>query len=123
VCVCVCVCIFFLGGTLNRPHPHILSLYFSYKHIHTHTHTHIYSRCFETFGEDPYVIGQFAKTVIEGIQGPHEDFPDLPPASATMKHFIAYGNSRSGHDRGPVEVRIYIYIHELCVCVYVCVCL
>jgi len=28
--------------------------------------------------------------------GPHEDFPDLPPAAATMKHFIAYGNSRVG---------------------------
>lgn len=26
----------------------------------------------------------------------------LPPAAACMKHFIGYGNSRIGHDRGPV---------------------
>jgi beta-glucosidase len=93
-----------------------------------------WSRCFETFGEDPYVIGQLAKAVIDGklvelmgmgvrvclsvstdppsphyhhatgIQGPHPDFPDLPPAAATMKHFIAYGNSRFGHDRAPVDI-------------------
>lgn len=85
-----------------------------------------WSRCFETFGEDPYVIGQLAKAVIDGmcgvskggsihlteiptlpirpsypntpagIQGPHPDFPTLPPAAATMKHFISYGNSRFG---------------------------
>lgn len=39
-----------------------------------------------------------------GIQNPHPDFPTLPPAAATMKHFIAYGNSRFGHDRAPVDV-------------------
>lgn len=44
------------------------------------------------------------RAIIEGMQGPDERFPILPPAMGTMKHFIGYGNSKIGHDRGPVDV-------------------
>lgn len=38
------------------------------------------------------------------MQANDESFPDLPPAAACMKHFIAYSTSRTGHDRSPIEL-------------------
>lgn len=42
-----------------------------------------WSRCFETFGEDPYVIGQLAKAVIEGT---YLAWPALLPDCPTRMH-------------------------------------
>lgn len=64
----------------------------------------LWSRTYETFGEDPYMIAQMGSAAIEAIQGPDPRFPQAPPAAATMKHFLAYGNVVGGHDRAPVDV-------------------
>lgn len=37
----------------------------------------LWSRTYETFGEDPYLTAQMGRAVIEGIQGPDPRFPDV----------------------------------------------
>ncbi|KXN68296.1 glycoside hydrolase family 3 protein [Conidiobolus coronatus NRRL 28638] len=58
-----------------------------------------WGRVYETFGEDPYVAGELGKQVVKGYQG--ENVCDLKRAdkvAATMKHFIGYSSTKSGHD-------------------------
>jgi beta-glucosidase len=58
-----------------------------------------WGRVYETFGEDPYVAGELGKQVVKGYQG--ENVCDLKrgdKVAATMKHFIGYSSTRSGHD-------------------------
>lgn len=62
-----------------------------------------WSRVYETFGEDPYVVAEMGVANIEGIQVDTED-PDLPTAAACMKHFFAYSHPVTGHDRAPVMI-------------------
>ncbi|KXN68297.1 glycoside hydrolase family 3 protein, partial [Conidiobolus coronatus NRRL 28638] len=59
----------------------------------------MWPRIYETFGEDPYVAGELGKQVVKGYQG--ENVCDLKRAdkvAATMKHFIGYSSTKSGHD-------------------------
>ncbi|OQR90597.1 lysosomal beta glucosidase [Thraustotheca clavata] len=51
-----------------------------------------WSRVYETFGEDPYLVSQMGVAVIRGIQS-------LNLSAACMKHFIGYSNPTSGNDR------------------------
>lgn len=52
-----------------------------------------WSRMYETFGEDPYLVGVFARAVVEGIQ--------QRGVAACGKHFVGYSAPRNGHDRSP----------------------
>ena len=69
-----------------------------------------WSRVYETFGEDPYLTGEMAHAMIQGIQdidvavgsggdvgGNHKNIPSR--AAACAKHFIGYSMPRTGHDR------------------------
>jgi beta-glucosidase len=59
-----------------------------------------WSRVYETFGEDPVVVGQMAAAMIRGIQLP--DNTMVPSrAAACAKHFVGYSMPRTGHDRAP----------------------
>jgi beta-glucosidase len=76
-------------------------------------------RVYETFGEDPHLVGIMARAMIEGIQSTNyggnkirdRDIGGGPPtyghipfttsASACAKHFIGYSLPRTGHDRAP----------------------
>mmetsp|Transcript_12307 Transcript_12307/g.19074 ORF Transcript_12307/g.19074 Transcript_12307/m.19074 type:complete len:1059 (-) Transcript_12307:131-3307(-) len=64
-----------------------------------------WSRVYETFGEDPYVVGQMASSMISGIQALPESSSgqkESPPrAAACAKHFVGYSNPHNGHDRSP----------------------
>jgi beta-glucosidase len=59
-----------------------------------------WSRVYETFGEDPTLVGHMAAAMIQGIQAPE---PSAIPsrAAACAKHFIGYSSPRTGHDRSP----------------------
>ena len=59
-----------------------------------------WSRVYETFGEDPVVVGSMATAMIQGIQATE---PTAIPsrAAACAKHFIGYSGPRTGHDRSP----------------------
>ena len=53
----------------------------------------LWSRMYETFGEDPYLVGIFATEMVNGIQD--------NGAAACAKHFVGYSAPRTGHDRSP----------------------
>lgn len=66
----------------------------------------LWSRVYETFGEDPVVVGSMAKKMIQGIQEPDVDTntttTTIPSrAAASAKHFVGYSNPHNGHDRSP----------------------
>ena len=56
-----------------------------------------WGRIDETYGEDPFLTGQFAKVFIAGLQGDH---PRYLKVAATPKHFAAYSSeaNRGGND-------------------------
>lgn len=42
----------------------------------------------ETYGEDPFLSGELARSFVQGLQGPH---PRYVKASAGCKHFSVHG--------------------------------
>jgi len=67
-----------------------------------------WSRVYETFGEDPVLVGAMAAAMIAGIQEPEdkEDGAAVVPsrAAACAKHFVGYSMPRTGHDRSPAWI-------------------
>ncbi len=61
-----------------------------------------WGRTEECFGEDPYLISEFAVASVEGLQGERLDSEDS--VVATLKHFVAYGSSEGGRNAGPVHM-------------------
>ncbi|OQR92659.1 glycoside hydrolase [Achlya hypogyna] len=64
-----------------------------------------WSRIFESYGEDPYLVSEMIGEAVTGIQS-------VPGVAANFKHFIAYGATSTGDDRGrayPSEYEILNY--------------
>ncbi|OQR99553.1 glycoside hydrolase, partial [Thraustotheca clavata] len=59
-----------------------------------------WSRVYETFGEDPYLASQLGIAAVKGIQS-------APGVAASIKHFIGYGATSNGDDRGPAYLNDY----------------
>ncbi|GAB9468093.1 Lysosomal beta glucosidase [Globisporangium polare] len=57
----------------------------------------LWSRTFETFGEDPYLVSVMADSVIRGLQSNNA-------TAACMKHFVGYSKTPTGHDRDGVTM-------------------
>ncbi|UIR55273.1 glycoside hydrolase family 3 C-terminal domain-containing protein [Sphingobacterium sp. SRCM116780] len=55
-----------------------------------------WSRTEETYGEDPYLIGQMGKAMVQGFQGDHIGQTDK--IIGTLKHFVAYAAPDGGHN-------------------------
>lgn len=55
-----------------------------------------WGRIDETFGEDPYLIGEMAAAIIRGYQG--NDLSDEDSILACAKHYLAYGESVGARD-------------------------
>lgn len=62
----------------------------------------LWSRTFETLGEDPYLISQMGAAIIDGYQGGTS--PDDKHVAACMKHFVGYSGTNSGRDRTPAWI-------------------
>ena len=60
----------------------------------------LWSRFFETFGEDPYLTSQMGTAMIKGYQGNDISSPDK--VAACLKHYMGYSFAFSGKDRTPV---------------------
>lgn len=62
-----------------------------------------WGRTAEGFGEDPYLVSQFAMAMVRGYQG---DGQTIPPGyvAACAKHFVAYGAGRTGLDYAEVNI-------------------
>ena len=65
----------------------------------------LWARFWETFGEDPYLAARMGEALVKGLQATEGYETSVPPrAAACMKHFIAYSNPSTGHDRAPVQL-------------------
>ncbi len=63
----------------------------------------LWSRYFETLGEDPYLASEMGKAIICGYQGDGTDM-DNTHTAACLKHFVGYSASFSGRDRTPAYI-------------------
>ncbi|MEO1717602.1 MAG: glycoside hydrolase family 3 N-terminal domain-containing protein, partial [Planctomycetota bacterium] len=61
-----------------------------------------WSRFFETFGEDPHLAAVMTSAAIDGMQG--ENLAADTSLAATAKHFLGYGDPRTGRDRTPAII-------------------
>lgn len=71
----------------------------------------LWSRFFETFGEDVCLAKKMTASAVIGLQG-SQNATDQFHVAACMKHFLGYSFSLSGHDRTPAwisdrELRTY----------------
>lgn len=62
----------------------------------------LWSRFFETYGEDVYLAKQMTSAAIRGYQGENPSDPEK--VAACMKHFLGYSKPFSGKDRTPAWI-------------------
>ncbi|MBY0424447.1 MAG: glycoside hydrolase family 3 C-terminal domain-containing protein [Cytophagales bacterium] len=60
----------------------------------------LWSRFFETFGEDPYLATQMGVAMVKGYQG--NDISNPEKVAACLKHYMGYSFSFNGKDRSPI---------------------
>jgi len=63
----------------------------------------LWSRYFETLGEDPYLASELGKQFILGYQG-NENKIDRTHVVSCLKHFVGYSMPQSGRDRTPAWI-------------------
>lgn len=61
-------------------------------------------RQWESWGEDPYLQAEMARTETIAIQGEDPNHVDLEHAAVSIKHFMGYGVPSSGKDRTPAYI-------------------
>jgi len=61
-----------------------------------------WGRIDETFGEDPYLIGEFGAALIRGYQG--KGLSDPAAVLATAKHFAGYSETEGGRDSSEADI-------------------
>jgi beta-glucosidase len=62
----------------------------------------LWSRYFETFGEDPFLSSSLGKALVFGYQG--DGVIDRYHGAACLKHFVGYSQPLSGRDRTPAWI-------------------
>ena len=70
----------------------------------------LWSRFFETLGEDPLLASQMGAELVKGYQGTNP--AESTRVAACMKHFVGYSLPRSGRDRTPAWIPERL-LHEL----------
>lgn len=61
-----------------------------------------YGRVEESFGEDTYLCGEFAREIVKGMQGEHLKRPDT--VAAEPKHYVGYGTPVGGLNCAPAAL-------------------
>ncbi|WP_430868837.1 glycoside hydrolase family 3 N-terminal domain-containing protein [Demequina aurantiaca] len=61
-----------------------------------------WGRVSETFGEDPYLIGELASAMVRGYQG--DGLSDPTAILATAKHFAGYSDTQGGRDASEADI-------------------
>lgn len=64
----------------------------------------LWSRMWESFGEDVYTQSVMASQLTRGLQGEDLNHLGMNNVAACLKHFLAYGAAVSGKDRTPSSV-------------------
>ena len=65
-----------------------------------------WGRIEETFGEDPFLVGEMGVAAVLGLQGQPDPAGPLPPGHvfATLKHMTGHGQPESGTNVGPAPI-------------------
>ena len=66
-----------------------------------------WGRVEETFGEDPYLVGQLGQAAVRGFQG-DASFKNRKHVIATLKHFAAHGQPESGMNCAPANLSMRV---------------
>ncbi len=66
--------------------------------------TPLWSRMWESFGEDVLVNSRMASALTRGLQGDDPNHIGMRNVAACLKHYMAYGAAVSGKDRTPSSV-------------------
>ncbi|GAA3198641.1 glycoside hydrolase family 3 N-terminal domain-containing protein [Dactylosporangium siamense] len=61
-----------------------------------------WGRVSETFGEDPFLIGELASAMVRGYQG--DGLADPTAILATAKHFAGYSETQGGRDASEADI-------------------
>ncbi|ROS75372.1 glycoside hydrolase family 3 N-terminal domain-containing protein [Cellulomonas sp. PhB143] len=61
-----------------------------------------WGRVSETFGEDPFLIGELSSAMVRGYQG--EGLDDPTAILATAKHFAGYSETQGGRDASEADI-------------------
>lgn len=61
-----------------------------------------WGRVSETFGEDPFLIGEFASAMVRGYQG--DGLTDPTAILACAKHFAGYSETQGGRDASEADI-------------------
>jgi beta-glucosidase len=61
-----------------------------------------WGRVGETFGEDPFLIGELSSAMVRGYQG--DGLDDLTAVLATAKHFAGYSETQGGRDASEADL-------------------
>ena len=63
-----------------------------------------FSRIWETYGEDPFLISEIGKVVVKGYEGDDNNVSSPLNVASCLKHFLGYQVSVSGKDRTPAMI-------------------
>ncbi len=63
-----------------------------------------FPRQFESFGEDPYLIGELGYEMVKGLEGENNDVSNPFKVASSIKHFLGYQVPVSGKDRTPAII-------------------
>lgn len=63
-----------------------------------------WSRMWETYGEDAYLVAEMGAQAVKGYQGGDREHIGHRSVGACLKHFVGYGVPRSGRDRTPAVI-------------------
>ncbi|MBR5724190.1 MAG: glycoside hydrolase family 3 C-terminal domain-containing protein [Bacteroidales bacterium] len=63
-----------------------------------------WSRLWESWGEDPYLQAEMARTETLALQGEDPNHVDLEHVAVSIKHFMGYGVPHTGKDRTPAYI-------------------
>ena len=63
-----------------------------------------FSRMWESFGEDPYLVSELGVAMIDGYEGKNNDIGNPYHIASTLKHFLGYHAVTSGKDRTPAYI-------------------
>lgn len=70
----------------------------------------LWSRTFETLGEDPYLASKLGESIVKGYQGSKNITSEN--VASCLKHYVGYSNPISGRDRTPAWIPDK-YLNEL----------
>lgn len=63
-----------------------------------------FPRQWESFGEDPYLVGEMGWQMVKGFEGEQNDVSNPFKVASSVKHFLGYQVPVSGKDRTPAVI-------------------